>query len=136
MPTFAPEDLATWTGGRWTTRPTVPLSGFTMDSRQLRAGQVFVAIATEKRDGHEFLASAQAAGASAAIVARPNPTLLLPQLVVVDPLLAFQIIARKHRRTFRGPVIGISGSAGKTSTKNLLALLLGGETAGVLATEG
>lgn len=107
-----------------------------MDTRQLRAGQIFVAIATDKRDGHDFLPAAQAAGASAAVVARPNPSLLLPQLVVGDPLRAFQTIAREHRRTFAGPVVGISGSAGKTSTKNLLALLLGGEAGGVLATEG
>ena len=54
----------------------------------------------------------------------------LPQLVVSDPLKAFQAIAREHRRQFRGPVVGVSGSAGKTSTKNLLALLLGGASAG------
>lgn len=107
-----------------------------MDTRQLRAGQVFVAIRTDKRDGHDFLPAAQAAGASAAIVARPSSDLPLPQLVVADPLQAFQAIAREHRRTFTGPVIGVSGSAGKTSTKNLLALLLGGEAGGVLATEG
>jgi UDP-N-acetylmuramoyl-tripeptide--D-alanyl-D-alanine ligase len=62
--------------------------------------------------------------------------LALPQLVVPDPLLALQAIARMHRRAFRGPVVGISGSAGKTSTKDLLALLLGGEAGGVLATAG
>jgi UDP-N-acetylmuramoyl-tripeptide--D-alanyl-D-alanine ligase len=107
-----------------------------MDTRQLRAGQVFIALETDKRDGHDFLAAAQAAGASAAIVSKPNAALALPQLVVIDPLTAFQTIAREHRRTFRGPVVGISGSAGKTSTKNLLALLLGGSTGGVLATEG
>ena len=136
MPTFAPAQLATWTGGRWTAQPKAELTGFTMDTRQLRAGQVFVALKTDKRDGHEFLAAAQAAGASAALVATPNAALTLPQLVVADPLVAFQAIAREHRRAFRGPVIGISGSAGKTSTKNLLALLLGGEEGGVLSTEG
>ncbi len=136
MPNFAPGDLATWTGGRWTAAPSAPLTGFTMDTRQLRAGQVFVAIRTDKRDGHDFLPAAQAAGASAALVATPDASLALPQLVVADPLAAFQAIARAHRRTFRGPVVGISGSAGKTSTKNLLALLLGGEAGGVLATEG
>jgi UDP-N-acetylmuramoyl-tripeptide--D-alanyl-D-alanine ligase len=107
-----------------------------MDTRALRAGQVFVAIKTGQRDGHAFLGAAQAAGAGAALVAAPDRTLSLPQLVVADPLVALQTIAREHRRTFRGPVIGISGSAGKTSTKNLLALLLGGEAGGVLATEG
>jgi UDP-N-acetylmuramoyl-tripeptide--D-alanyl-D-alanine ligase len=136
MPAFAPAQLATWTGGRWTASPAAPLTGFTMDTRHLSAGQVFVALKTARRDGHEFLAAAQAAGASAAIVAVANPSLTLPQLVVADPLTAFQAIAREQRRAFKGPVIGISGSAGKTSTKNLLALLLGGEAGGVLATEG
>ena len=136
MPVFAPAQLVLWTGGRWTANPAAPLAGFTMDTRQLRAGQVFVALKTEKRDGHDFLSAAQAAGASAALVAVSNPALALPQLVVADPLAALQAIAREHRRTFRGPVVGISGSAGKTSTKDLLALLLGGTAGGVLATEG
>jgi UDP-N-acetylmuramoyl-tripeptide--D-alanyl-D-alanine ligase len=136
MPDFPAQLLAAWTGGRWTTAPNAPLAGFTMDTRQLRPGQVFVALKTAKRDGHDFLAAAANAGASAAIVAAPNPALALPQLVVPDPLAAFQAIARHHRRRFTGPVIGISGSAGKTSTKDLLARLLGGAGAGVLATEG
>ncbi|MBI5770326.1 MAG: UDP-N-acetylmuramoyl-tripeptide--D-alanyl-D-alanine ligase [Verrucomicrobia bacterium] len=136
MPRFAPDQLATWTGGRWTVAPVAPLVGFATDTRGLRAGQVFVALKTEKRDGHVFLADAQNAGASAALVAAPDLSLQLPQLVVRDPLAAFQTIAREHRRAFRGKVIGISGSAGKTSTKDLLALLLGGGPDGVLATEG
>ena len=136
MPVFSPDQLAVWTSGKWTRPPASLLTHFTTDTRQLRNGQVFVALRTDKRDGHDFLLAAQGAGASAAIVSRPEPDLALAQLVVADPLLAFQCIAREHRRTFRGPVIGISGSAGKTSTKNLLALLLGGEPGGVLATEG
>jgi UDP-N-acetylmuramoyl-tripeptide--D-alanyl-D-alanine ligase len=136
MHEFSPSLLARWTGGRWTAQPVSPLSGFTIDTRQLRAGQIFVALKTDQRDGHDFLAAAQAAHASAAMVESADATLKLPQLVVADPLTAFQSIAREHRRTFTGPVIGISGSAGKTSTKNLLALLLGGGEAGVLATEG
>ena len=136
MPAFAPDSLTTWTGGRWTTLPTAPLTGFAIDSRAVRAGEIFVAIKTEKRDGHEFLAAARAAGAAAAIVATPNAAINLPQLVVRDPLAAFQAIAREHRRAFRGPVVGISGSAGKTSTKELLTLVLGGVPSGVLATEG
>ena len=63
MPTFAPDQLAAWTGGRWTSRPAAPLPGFTTDTRQLRAGQVFVALATDRRDGHAFLPAAAAAGA-------------------------------------------------------------------------
>lgn len=136
MPTFAPVDLSSWTGGRWTVSSVPPLTGFTIDSRAVRPGQVFVAIKTDKRDGHDFLAAAHAAGASAAIVSKPNAALALPQLVVADPLAAFQAIAREHRRAFRGRVVGISGSAGKTSTKELLTLLLGSAGDGVLATEG
>lgn len=129
MPEFSPEQLAAWTGGRWTTQPVSALLGFSIDTRQIGAGQIFVAIKTDKRDGHDFLAAAEKSGASAALVAQPKAGLTLPQLVVADPLKAFQAIAREHRRQFRGPVVGISGSAGKTSTKNLLALLLARETA-------
>lgn len=136
MAEFDPRQLAEWTGGRWTASPAGPLAGFTIDTRQLRSGQVFVALKTARRDGHAFLAAAEKAGAGAALVAQPDPDLALPQLVVADPLAAFQTIAREHRRAFSGPVIGVSGSAGKTSTKNLLAALLGGEAGGVLATEG
>ncbi len=131
MPDFPAHRLAHWTGGRWTATPAGSLSGFCVDSRQIRPGQVFVAIKTDQRDGHDFMAAAAAAGASAAIVAVPNAAVALPQLVVRDPLVAFQTIAREHRRLFQGRVVGISGSAGKTSTKDLLALLLGGDTGGV-----
>jgi UDP-N-acetylmuramoyl-tripeptide--D-alanyl-D-alanine ligase len=139
MLTFDPALLARWTAGRWTTLPTAPLQGFAIDSRSVRAGEMFVALKTEARDGHEFLAAALAAGAVAALVSTPNLSLALPQLVVVDPLAAFQVIAREHRLSFTGPVIGITGSAGKTSTKNLLALLLGATAdpaSPVLATAG
>ena len=146
MPDFPPAQLARWTGGRWTDRPVSPLAGFTHDTRVLRPGEIFVALKTGQRDGHDFLAAAQSAGAGAALVARAEAACALPPLVVADPLVAFQAIAREHRRSFSGPVIGVTGSCGKTSTKNLLALLLGdrpaeapakaGRRAGVLCTEG
>ena len=136
MANFTPELLARWTSGQWTERPGVPLTAFSFDTRKLRAGDVFVALKTAKRDGHDFLAEAVKAGASAALVSTPQTAIGLPQLVVGDTLVALQTIAREHRRTFRGPVVGISGSAGKTSTKDLLSLLLGGASCGVVATEG
>lgn len=135
VPTFTPSFLASWTGGQWIGKPVQPLHGFTQDTRQLYSGQVFVALHTAKRDGHDFLSAAVAAGASAALVSRAFPELPLPQLVVSDPLTAFQTIAREHRRAFRGTVAAVTGSCGKTSTKNLLARLLGGEPS-VLSTEG
>ncbi|MSU47366.1 MAG: UDP-N-acetylmuramoyl-tripeptide--D-alanyl-D-alanine ligase [Lacunisphaera sp.] len=135
MPTFAAEKLATWTGGDWTRLPAGTIAGFTQDTRQLAAGQVFVALKTDRRDGHNFLGEAQTHGAAAALVGRTVPGTTLPQLVVADPLAAFQRIAREHRREFHGTVVGVSGSVGKTSTKDLLAHLLGGSS-DVHATEG
>ncbi len=136
MPSFHPETLAALTGGHWPRRPTAAPVGFSVDSRRLAPGEAFVALRTGKRDGHDFLGDALGRGASAAVVSAENPGIDLPQLVVGDPLAALQAIARGHRREFRGPVVGITGSAGKTSTKELLAVLLGGDAAGVLATEG
>jgi len=135
MPSFAADKLAAWTGGRWTRIPDGSLAGFTQDTRQLAAGQVFVALKTDRRDGHDFMEEARGRQAVAAIVAREIAASSLPQLVVPDPLVAFQRIAREHRREFHGAVVGVTGSVGKTSTKDLLALLLGGQTS-VLATEG
>ena len=133
MPRFDPASLAQWTAGRWTAAPAAPLEGFGIDTRKLRRGEMFVALRTPVRDGHDFLEAAAAAGAGAALVSDPRPDCSLPQLVVDDPLHAFQSIALHHRRGFGGPVAGISGSAGKTSTKDLLAILLGPRT---LATQG
>ncbi len=137
MPTFAAEKLATWTGGSWSPfpGPGAALTGFNQDTRTLSAGQVFVALKTEKRDGHDFLGEAKARGAAAALVSHPVAGESLPQLIVADPLAAFQRIAREHRLEFHGTVVGVTGSVGKTSTKDLLGLLLGG-TPSVLATAG
>lgn len=135
MPTFAAEKLATWTGGSWSPLPGTAITGFNQDTRTLSAGQVFVALKTDKRDGHDFLGEARKRGSAAALVSRAVAGEPLPQLVVDDPLNAFQRIAREHRREFHGTVVGVTGSVGKTSTKDLLALLLGGNP-GVLATTG
>jgi UDP-N-acetylmuramoyl-tripeptide--D-alanyl-D-alanine ligase len=136
MPSFDPDVLEKWTGGRWSPRPVSALLGFSADSRRLSPGHCFVALKTARRDGHDFLAEAMKAGSSAALVAHAVPDVAIPQLVVSDPLGALQAIAREHRKTFKGPVIGITGSAGKTSTKELLALALGGGSGDVLSTEG
>ncbi len=135
MPAFAPDKLATWTGGSWTRIPGGAVAGFNQDTRTLSAGQVFVALKTDKRDGHDFLNDAQQGGAVAALTSRAVAGTTLPQLVTTDPLAAFQRIVREHRREFSGTVVGVTGSVGKTSTKDLLALLLGGSP-DVLSTAG
>lgn len=127
MPFFSPQQLQSTTGGTWAGGrvPTGCISGFTQDSRLLQAGMCFVALQTAARDGHDFVPAALAAGATMALVARETAGCLLPQLVVADPLSAFQQIARAHRLSFAGKVIGVTGSCGKTSTKNILQILLG-----------
>ena len=135
MPFFDPQILAADCGGSWLGLPAVPVSGFAIDTRRLEGGEIFVALRTEKRDGHKFVGSAAEHGASAALVSRDEPGGRIARLLVVDTLAAIQAIARAHRRRFTGRVIGVTGSAGKTSTKDLLAGLLA-EPGGVLATEG
>ncbi len=127
MPMFDPETLAQWCGGRWNHLPSSPVRGFSIDTRSLRPDELFIAVRTERRDGHAFLAAAEAAGAAGAVVDRAHPELALPQLVVRDPVRAFQAMARGHRRTFKGTVVGVTGSCGKTSTKEFLVRLLGPE---------
>ncbi len=125
MPLFDPADLAAWTGGRWHSASPAVLGPLVADSRKLRPGEVFVALQTKQRDGHDFLEAARAAGAAAALVARVNDKINLPQLLVADPAQAWRAVAAGHRQQFPGPIVGITGSAGKTSTKELLRLLLG-----------
>jgi len=94
-----------------------------VDSRLVRPGALFVALPGERADGHDHAAAAVAAGAVAALTARPLDG--VPCLVVPDPLAALQALAR---RTWAAPpeplTIGVTGSSGKTSTKDLLAQVL------------
>lgn len=135
MPLFDPKTLAADCGGTWHGIPPAPPTGFGMDTRTLAPGEIFVALTTGRRDGHDFLGEAAARGAAAALVSRRLPASPLPQLVVADTLVALQALARAQRARFAGPVVGVTGSAGKTSTKDLLAVLLGGRD-DVVATEG
>ena len=127
MSNFDPKKLSEWANSRWKGRVKRPITGFSIDTRNLRPGELFVALKTPRRDGHDFLVHATQRGASGAIVSKVNPHIGLPQLPVDDPLDALQTIAARWRQEFDGPVIGITGSVGKTSTRDLLALLLGEE---------
>jgi UDP-N-acetylmuramoyl-tripeptide--D-alanyl-D-alanine ligase len=95
------------------------------DTRTLSPGALFVALAGERFDGHEFLAAARDAGAVAAIVRLGcAPVEGLDLLEVPDTLRAYGLLARARRRTLQTPVIAITGTNGKTSTKEMLAAVL------------
>lgn len=100
-------------------------SEISTDTRTLRPGALFVALTGERFDGHDHLAAAAAAGASAALVRRGTaPVGGMVLLEVDDPLRAYGYLARARRRTVPGPVIAVTGTNGKTSTKEMLAALL------------
>ncbi|MGB0408695.1 MAG: UDP-N-acetylmuramoyl-tripeptide--D-alanyl-D-alanine ligase [Opitutales bacterium] len=124
MPRFSPTVLAQVTGGIWHNGEPDELRDLCFDARKLEPGECFVALSSGSRDGHEFVAQAEEKGAAAAITERVLD-LPLPQLVVADSLLAMGAIARDLRAKFTRPVVGITGSCGKTSTKEMLRLLLG-----------
>ncbi len=125
MAIFCPDDLRTWTGGDWNCRDLkVSVTGFCQDTRRLGSGDMFVALKTGKRDGHDFLDAAKDRGASSALVESWVESSDLPQLKVADCGEAFLRMGREHRLRFKGKVIGVTGTCGKTSTKDALRLLL------------
>ncbi|MBL8511034.1 MAG: UDP-N-acetylmuramoyl-tripeptide--D-alanyl-D-alanine ligase [Betaproteobacteria bacterium] len=116
-------------------------SSVSTDSRSLEAGALFVALQGERFDGHQYLETARARGAVAALVARPVDC-ALPQIIVDDPLFALGTLAAAWRSRFTLPVVALTGSNGKTTVKEMLrAILLAhcGSTlddSPVLATQG
>jgi UDP-N-acetylmuramoyl-tripeptide--D-alanyl-D-alanine ligase len=100
-------------------------SGISTDSRAIHPGALFVALQGERFDGHDYLAAVAQAGARAAVVRRGTPPVRsLVLLEVDDPLRALGLLARKRRRMLGGPVVAITGTNGKTSTKEMLAAVL------------
>ncbi len=107
--------------------------GLNTDTRAIRPGELFLALRGESFDGHRFAEQAIAAGAVAAIVDQPIAA-EVPQILVENTLRAYQTLGRWWRDRFSIPVIAITGSVGKTTTKELVAAALA--TAGsVLKTE-
>lgn len=109
------------------------VQGVNTDTRSLKSNEIFLAFSGENFDGHRFAESAVQQGAIAAIVDHPIDA-AIPQLVVPDTLVAYQRLGQWWRQQFQIPIIAITGSVGKTTTKELISAVLG--TAGsVLKTE-
>jgi UDP-N-acetylmuramoyl-tripeptide--D-alanyl-D-alanine ligase len=105
--------------------PGVAVSRVTTDSRAVRPGDLFVGIPGEAFDGNAFVGDAIAAGAVAVVTSRTDVT-GVPRIVTIDTLRALRDIAAVVRRDIDVPVVAITGSSGKTSTKDLLAAALPG----------
>lgn len=134
---FGRDDVVSATGGSTIGPPWESVSGVVTDSRTIQPGNLFVALRGERFDAHEFAAQAAEAGATAVVVERGTS---LPDHVsaveVGDTLQALGDLARAHRDAWNGKVIGITGSVGKTTTKDLTAAALQSAGHRVLKTAG
>ncbi len=120
--------------------PLARVAGVSIDSRAIRAGELFIAIHGPRHDGHDHVASALERGAMAAVVAEAQlPRYAGPVrercIAVADTFDALKQLARAVRESWGGKVAGVTGSVGKTTTKEILAALLGAKLR-VLKSEG
>jgi UDP-N-acetylmuramoyl-tripeptide--D-alanyl-D-alanine ligase len=105
--------------------------GYSIDSRTVAPGELFFAVRGERLDGHDFVTSAIERGAVGAVVSRakvaslPDAALAVPLLIAEDSLVALQALASHVRRQWGKRVVAITGSAGKTTTKEAIAAALG-----------
>jgi len=123
-------DVVGWTGGRLV-RGTAETSfdSVSTDTRADLSGKLFVALIGEKHDAHAFLAQALAGGAAGVLVQRPDAVPEAARAVVIavtDTTLGLGALAAGHRASFTGPVVAITGSNGKTTTKEMCAAILSG----------
>jgi UDP-N-acetylmuramoyl-tripeptide--D-alanyl-D-alanine ligase len=121
------QELLAATGGRLHGTVKKPLTAVSIDSRSIAEGDVFVAIRGERHDGHDFVAPALAAGAGLAVVSRVTPEMLAagPVLEVSgDPLRGLENMGRAARARCQGQIVAVTGSVGKTSTKEMLRTAL------------
>lgn len=113
--------------GLETTYEEVMIQGITINSREVVKGNLFIPIKGERFNGHEFIESAIEQGATATLwkTGEPNAPTSIPVIYVEDTLLALQALAKAYRNELGLKVVGITGSNGKTSTKDIVASVLG-----------
>jgi len=109
-------------------------AGVSSDSRTLSAGDLFIALQGPRFNGNEFVGAALAAGAAGAVVAAPQPH-TLPQIIVTDTQAALSRAGKAWREGLAIPIVGIAGSNGKTTAKEMAAAILS-QAGSTLATRG
>ncbi len=117
------EEIARMAGTKAPDLPAVA-GGYSIESRSIRPGELFFAIRGEKRDGHDFIEAALGAGAVAAVASRGPWRAARRLLLAADPKAALQQLAARARERWGGRVVAITGSNGKTTTKEVAASLL------------
>ena len=115
--------------------PEVVVTRVSTDSRRIALGDLFIALQGERFDGHTFASQVLAAGASAIIASQPLPGITAPIIQVEDTLVALQNLARAYRAWHSPKIIALTGSNGKTSTKDLLTAVLASQFP-LFATQG
>ena len=136
MPCTAREICAA-VGGTLLQDSGAPVTGVTTDSRAVQPGQLFIPLVGERFDGHAYIAKALDGGAAGCLTAR-EPEALLPgklYIQVADTRLALKALASWYRGKFHLPVVQVTGSAGKTTTKEMIASVLS-QRYNTLRTEG
>jgi len=122
-------EIAAMTGSPAPLFPETMVAGYSIDSRTIQPGELFFAVRGHRLDGHQFVESALGRGAAGAVVAAGRKASIGSEwqsklIAVPDPLAALQKLAAGVRRRWGGPVVAITGSTGKTTTKQMLASLL------------
>ncbi|WP_067514678.1 UDP-N-acetylmuramoyl-tripeptide--D-alanyl-D-alanine ligase [Endozoicomonas ascidiicola] len=111
------------------------VSGVSIDTRTLTSGDLFIAIKGPRFDGHNYLAQAADSGAVAALTEKVCEGSPIPQIVVTDARQALGLLGAANRDAFEGCLVGVTGSCGKTSVKEMLQAIFS-EVGSTLATEG
>lgn len=126
-PKFTVSEIQAATGGELLCgAPDQVAVGVCTDSRRIAQGELFIPLQGEKYDGHDFIHQAVSKRAGAILTAKElTAPSMIPVILVNDTLKALGAIARFHRRRFQIPVIAVTGSNGKTTTKELIATVLG-----------